>query len=622
MRPLEPEALELLAWAARWSGRYSEWTRATQRAEQLYVEMGKRREAGRMAVYLAHHYFEAGNEAVSQGYAARAFRLLEQEPECAEHGLEAWFSSWRSLTRGDISSGSKSAERAVAIGRKLGDRSIEGLGTLWLGRALIADGRCEEGVRLQDEACALAASSHLEPFAAGMIFCSMIHGCMNRSDWRRAMEWTEVLGGWIDRESVSWFPGLCRLHQAEVHRIRGELREAEADTDNALQALIAANPRMTGWAYGELAEIRLRRGDLQGADDACRHALELGVEPQPVLARLRLAEGDAASALRMIQRAVESLTLLWRERRVTMLPTMASCAIASGNLPLARRAAEELDRLAEDLATPAPLADAACSKGEVLLAEGKAEQAAEILRRGRALFREIDAPYESAHAQTLLATALENQGDPELAAIELKAALSVFQRLGAELDIALVNRQLMRLPNSLAAGPRRQVRTFMFTDIVDSTKLLDALGDEAWQRLRRWHDRTLRTCFESFEGAEVDHAGDGFFVAFANAEQALQCAIAIQCRLAEHRDEHGFAPQVRIGVHAAEASQLGREYTGKGVHEAARIAAVADAGEIVASRSTLDAAASPVQYHNERDVCLKGFSTSMAIATVQWEQTM
>lgn len=212
------------------------------------------------------------------------------------------------------------------------------------------------------------------------------------------MEWTEVLGGWIDRESVSWFPGLCRLHQAEVHRIRGELREAEADTDNALQALIAANPRMTGWAYGELAEIRLRRGDLQGADDACRHALELGVEPQPVLARLRLAEGDAASALRMIQRAVESLTLLWRERRVTMLPTLASCAIASGNLPLARRAAEELDRLAEDLATPAPLADAACSKGEVLLAEGKAEQAAEILRRGRALFREIDAPYESAHA--------------------------------------------------------------------------------------------------------------------------------------------------------------------------------------------------------------------------------
>lgn len=620
VRPLAPDELEMLAWAARWTGRYSEWARATQRAEQLYMEMDKRRDAGRTAVYLAHHHFEAGNEAASQGYAERASRLLEQEPECAEHGLEAWFSSWRSFTRGDIAGGRKSAERALAIGRKLGDHNIEGLGTLWLGRALIADGRCEEGVQLQDEACALAASGHLGPFAAGMIYCSMIHSCMNRADWRRAMEWTEVLGTWCDRESVAFFPGLCRLHQAEVQRIRGALREAEANAGNALHELIAANPRMAGWAYGELAEIRLRRGDLQGAADACRRALELGVEPQPVLARLRLAEGDAAGALRMIQRALESLTLLSRERRVTMLPTLVSCAIAGGDLQLARRAAIELQRLAEEFATPAPLADAACSKGEVLLAEGKAEQATEALRRARGLFSEIDAPYESARAQTLLAAALEKQGDPGSAVMELKAALAVFQRLGAERFIALVNRQLMQLPNSPEAGTRRQVRTFMFTDMVDSTKLLEALGDDAWQRLRHWHDRTLRACFKSFEGAEVDHAGDGFFVAFASVEQALDCAIAIQRRLAEHSDEHGFAPQVRIGVHAAEASQLGTEFTGKGVHEVARIAAVGAAGEIVASRSTLVAAVSRIQYHNERDVRLKGFSAPMTVATVQWQQ--
>jgi tetratricopeptide (TPR) repeat protein len=435
----------MLAWTARWTGRYSEWTQAAHRAEELYVELGRCRDAGRMAVYLAHHYFEAGYSSASQGYAARASRLLEHEPECAEQGLEAWFSSWRSLTTGDIEAGREKAERATAIGRRLGDHNVEGLGTFWLGRALIADGRCEEGIRLQDEACALAASCHLEPFAAGMIYCSMIHSCMNRADWRRAIEWTEVLGGWLDRESVGWFPGLCLLHQAEVHRIRGDLREAEVDTGNALQALITANPRMTGWAYGELAEIRLRRGDLQGADKACRQALELGVDPQPVLARLRLSQGDATSALRMIQRAVESSTLLWRERRVTLLPTLASCAIGMGNLEIARRAAEELQRLADELATTAPLADAACSKGEVLLAEGRPEQAMETLRHGRALFSEIDAPYESAHAQTLLAAALEHQGDPESAVLELKGALSVFQRLEAERDIALVNRKLMEL---------------------------------------------------------------------------------------------------------------------------------------------------------------------------------
>jgi len=165
----------------------------------------------------------------------------------------------------------------------------------------------------------------------------------------------------------------------------------------------------------------------------------------------------------------------------------------------------------------------------------------------------------------------------------------------------------------------RHVRTFMFTDIVDSTRLLDALGDEVWHRLRRWHDRMLRECFKSFGGTEVDHAGDGFFVAFDSADQALDCAVAIQRRLAGHSDEHGFAPQVRIGVHAAEASQFGSEYAGKGVHEAARIAAVGGGDEIVASRSTLAAATGRVLYHNERNVQLKGLAAPMAVATVQWK---
>jgi class 3 adenylate cyclase len=166
------------------------------------------------------------------------------------------------------------------------------------------------------------------------------------------------------------------------------------------------------------------------------------------------------------------------------------------------------------------------------------------------------------------------------------------------------------------------VRTFMFTDIVDSTKLLDAVGDNVWERLRNWHDRTVRECFECFEGVEVDHAGDGFFVAFATTEQALQCAIAVQRRLAEQRDAQGFAPEVRIGVHAAEASQVGSDYTGKGVHEAARIASVAAAGEIAASRSTLDSAVSPIPYHQEQEVRLKGLSTPLVIAKVVWRRMM
>jgi class 3 adenylate cyclase len=123
-----------------------------------------------------------------------------------------------------------------------------------------------------------------------------------------------------------------------------------------------------------------------------------------------------------------------------------------------------------------------------------------------------------------------------------------------------------------AAESRRVVKTFMFTDIERSTNLVAALGDEAWEGILRWHDATLRSLFAAHEGEEITATGDGFFVGFDSPEAALACAVAIQRRLAEHRAQHGFAPQVRVGVHASGATQIGHNFTGRGVHEAARIA--------------------------------------------------
>ncbi len=101
------------------------------------------------------------------------------------------------------------------------------------------------------------------------------------------------------------------------------------------------------------------------------------------------------------------------------------------------------------------------------------------------------------------------------------------------------------------AAPRRVEKTFMFTDIGGSTNLVEALGDEAWQRLLQWHDETLTALFAAHRGEEVVTTGDGFFVGFDSPDDAIACAIAIQRTLAEHRRAHGFAPQVRIGVHAS-----------------------------------------------------------------------
>jgi class 3 adenylate cyclase len=168
------------------------------------------------------------------------------------------------------------------------------------------------------------------------------------------------------------------------------------------------------------------------------------------------------------------------------------------------------------------------------------------------------------------------------------------------------------------AGPERRVlKTFMFTDIVKSTNLAEAMGDDAWLELLRWHDETLRATFVAHQGEEVTTTGDGFFVSFDSPDAALACAVAIQRRLADHRRQHGFAPQVRIGLHASEAAQVERDFRGRGVHEAARIAALADGGEIVASRATVgEGSQYPVS--ETRAVTLKGLSEPVEIVSVDW----
>jgi class 3 adenylate cyclase len=173
-----------------------------------------------------------------------------------------------------------------------------------------------------------------------------------------------------------------------------------------------------------------------------------------------------------------------------------------------------------------------------------------------------------------------------------------------------------QLRAATVSQPRRVMKTFMFTDIVSSTALVEAMGDEAWSALLRWHDETLRGLFAAHSGQEVVATGDGFFVGFDSPEAALTCAVAIQRRLAEHRQKNGFAPGVRIGVHASEATQVAQNFRGKGVHEAARIAALAGGGEILASVDT--AAGSRFRASEPRMATLKGIAEPMEIVSISW----
>ena len=218
-----------------------------------------------------------------------------------------------------------------------------------------------------------------------------------------------------------------------------------------------------------------------------------------------------------------------------------------------------------------------------------------------------------------MAEAEEAEGDQEAARRDMRAARSAFERLGATRDTQRVDALLGEDTAPTARTSKRVTKTFMFTDIVTSTDLIGLIGDDAWAELLRWHDRELRSAFAQHRGEEVNQTGDGFFVAFERSIDALECAVDIQRRLARHRREHGFAPLVRIGLHATEATREGRDYRGRGVHVAARIGATAAGEEILVSTAAMKGiSSSRFGLSDPREVSLKGVDELVEVRSVDW----
>jgi class 3 adenylate cyclase len=292
-------------------------------------------------------------------------------------------------------------------------------------------------------------------------------------------------------------------------------------------------------------------------------------------------------------------------------------AIAAGELERARTAIDELEGIVKGYPSPALEAGRRVTLGRVLVAEGEASAAVPELRAGIRGWREVGAPYEVARARAVLSRALRELDDEDDADLELNAALDEFRRLGARIDVEAAERGL-RDAEDRRTGPATTHKTFMFTDIVGSTTLAEALGDQAWERLLRWHDDVLRAKVASGGGEIVNSTGDGFFAAFESGQAGVGCAISIQRALLEHRETTGFALSVRIGLHTAEANRRGSDYSGKGVHVAARVAALAQGGEILATAETL-AEAGNVPASDVRTTPIRGVGEPVQVATLAWD---
>ncbi|MGH3109327.1 MAG: LuxR family transcriptional regulator, partial [Gaiellaceae bacterium] len=264
---LTPADFELFGDAAWWTGKLEEAIKQRERAYAGFSAAGDTQGAARVALTLSWDHEGRAAYAVSQGWFATAVRLLEGQPESIEHGRVVLTQAMTALmAEGDLPKAIEHFDQTVEIGKRIGDRDLQVLALSGKARALIMKGDVEQGLALHDEASAAAVCGELKPFSTGLVYCMTISSCHDVGDIRRAAEWTEAANRWCDDADVSGFPGTCRLHRAEIMRLRGDWPAAEQQAVAACEELRDFDRHITAGGYYEIGEIRRRRGDFTGAE--------------------------------------------------------------------------------------------------------------------------------------------------------------------------------------------------------------------------------------------------------------------------------------------------------------------------------------------------------------------
>ena len=592
---LGPDDLELLGTAAWWAGQ-SRRGHGGAGARVCRLRgcgpVERRRASGDGSSRIRRS--AVGPISIGAGWLARAARLLESEPESALHADSLVFHALGALMEARIAEGIELADQAMELARKHDDRSAMFMAMSFKGMAQVFAGDWQAGLALIDEAATAASSGQLDLRVASDIYCNTIAACRNAGDYKRAGQWAEEGERWMHRQSVGGYPGICRVHRAELKMLRGLMvgsraggapgvrgaRAVRAPGCRRLRPLPgrrgpAAHGRPRGGCRGIRSGVRVRprrparpgaaaagpwRGRRGGAVDrprarrgrgkrrACRSS-----DPGPAAPRAgrhrargrRPRDGGASGRRAGIDR-----------RRV----------------PAARVRGRRPHR-----------AEANCSLERI----GRRRRR-RILGRSWRLWQETDLPYESARARLRYAEALAAEGDQEAARRDLRAARSAFERLGATLDLKRVDELL---GSDGARRPRRAVERVDEDVHVHRHRHLDRPG-RADRRRRLGRAPALARPRAPIRLRAAPRRGGQL-----DRRRVLR-RLRAGDRCARVRGRHpaatGAAPPrarvratVRIGLHTTEATREGRDYQGRGVHVAARIGAAAAGEEILVSEAAM-----------------------------------
>ena len=294
--PLEPDDLERLAAAAFLVGREDESAEAWARAHQELLARGETERAARCAFWVAFGLLNRGELARGGGWVARARRVLAGgPPDSAEQGYLRCLAAFQSYLEGETAAALAGFEEAAAAGDRWGEPDLSALSRVGVGRALIRLGQTGPGVALLDEVMAAVEAGELSPILVGDLYCSVIEGCQELFDLRRAQQWTAVLTAWCaGQPDLVPYRGQCLLHRAELLALHGAWPDAMEEARRASARFLEPTGHLAaGAAAYQQAELHRLRGETSQAEEAYRRASRWGREPQPGLALLRLAQGQA-----------------------------------------------------------------------------------------------------------------------------------------------------------------------------------------------------------------------------------------------------------------------------------------------------------------------------------------
>lgn len=445
---LEPEDLVLLAQAALLTGRETDAIDFLTRVHQAFLSGGNVQCAARYAFWLGFTLLNAGESAKASGWLSRASRLLEGQPACVEKGYLLLPTGYGAFRAGATETARGVMAEAAAIGERFADKDLMVLGIQGQGRALIRQGEITKGLTLLDEAMVAVMAGDVSPLSSGAVYCSVLDACGEIFDLERAQEWTSALETWCaSQPDLVPFRGHCLVRRAELLQLHGNWSDAVEWAERAIEWLSRpAAKAVRGEALYQMGEVHRLRGNFTEADEAYQLAIQCCLPPGPGLAQLRLAQGQVEAARLTIHELLRVIQTPGPRARV--LDAYVEIVLSDDDIGAARQGAEELSEIAkrQDILFFRGLSSRAF--GSVLLAEGNSRAALVELRESWTIWLQLEAPYEAARVQVLLALACRLLGEEENARHELTAARQRFKTLGAAADVSRVDLLLVKDPTN------------------------------------------------------------------------------------------------------------------------------------------------------------------------------